>query len=101
MYLCDTGQLCSCTAGTGCQAIPAGVGGIAPEQRRNEHILEHGGKPAYAECGGCGHIHPLAFGGDCRDDGNRFTDDMLDEIYGLGGWDLFEFVDDHLIQVRP
>ncbi len=31
----------------------------------------------YYECGICDHLHPIDFTGDCRDDSNRFTNDVL------------------------
>jgi hypothetical protein len=46
-----------------------------------------GGKPAYYDCGICGHNHPLGWDGDCRDDANRFTHEALDKKYGVDGWE--------------
>lgn len=40
--------------------------------------------PVYYECGICGHCHPWAFNGDCRDDANRFTFTRLDDAHGAG-----------------
>ena len=34
----------------------------------------------YYECGICDHIHPWTFNGDCRDDANRFTTDIFDQL---------------------
>ena len=44
------------------------------------------GKPGqvFYECGICGHMHPTAWDGDCRDDANRFTNDELDRNFP--GW---------------
>jgi hypothetical protein len=42
----------------------------------------------YADCGCCDHYHPETFGGDCRDDSNRFTADELDERHGPDGWSI-------------
>lgn len=39
-------------------------------------------KPKYYLCGGCGHLHPFGWTGDCRVDENRFTYDQLDEKHG-------------------
>ena len=36
----------------------------------------------FYECGGCGHFHPAAFSGDCRDDANRYSTEDLPE-----GWE--------------
>ena len=36
----------------------------------------------YTECGCCGEWHPTHFAGDCRDDGNRYTTDELEDHYG-------------------
>ena len=33
----------------------------------------------FYECGGCDHLHPLGWTGDCRDDTQRYTSDVLDE----------------------
>jgi len=33
----------------------------------------------YYECGICDHLHPWDWSGDCRDDRNRFTNDILTE----------------------
>lgn len=41
----------------------------------------------FFQCGGCDSYHPLGFGGDCRDDSNRFAPDELDEKYGSFGWE--------------
>lgn len=43
----------------------------------------------YYECGICDCLHPCGFTGDCRDDGNRFALDELDEEYG---WDNVNIV---------
>lgn len=40
----------------------------------------------FFQCGGCDCYHPLGFGGDCRDDSNRFAPDELDEKYD-GDWE--------------
>jgi hypothetical protein len=48
--------------------------------------ISEDGRPQFVECGCCGHMHPINFGGDCRDDDNRFTLDQLDELYGEQGW---------------
>lgn len=42
------------------------------------------------ECGGCCQYHPKGFDGDCRDDANRLTDDVLDERYGPYGWAIVD-----------
>lgn len=42
--------------------------------------------PIYYDCGICGHNHPIAWDGDCRDDANRFTDAQLDEKHGADKW---------------
>ena len=46
-----------------------------------------------AECGSCGHYHlePLQGGAgnpqdDCRFDGNRYTAEELDGLFGPDGW---------------
>jgi hypothetical protein len=41
----------------------------------------------FYECGICGHCHPLTWDGDCRDDSNRFTNQELDDKYGVNGWE--------------
>jgi hypothetical protein len=38
--------------------------------------------PVYYDCGICGHFHPIAWNGDCRDDANRFTHDDLETKHG-------------------
>ena len=38
----------------------------------------------FYECDICGHIHPWSWDGDCRDDDNRFTFDIL-EAMGASG----------------
>lgn len=43
--------------------------------------------PVFVECGSCGQLHPTNFGGDCRDNDNRFTADELDGKYGAGKWE--------------
>ena len=35
----------------------------------------------FYECGCCGHLHPVEWNGDCRDDANRYT---WDQIEGMG-----------------
>ena len=42
--------------------------------------------PEFYECGICGHMHPINWNGDCRDDANRFTYDELDAKYGEDNW---------------
>jgi hypothetical protein len=40
----------------------------------------------YYECGICEHLHPWDWHGDCRDDANRFTDEVLrdgDEVASM------------------
>lgn len=49
--------------------------------------LNEGGRPRFIECGCCGMLHPVNFGGDCRDDDNRFAADQLDAKYGSHGWE--------------
>jgi hypothetical protein len=43
--------------------------------------------PQFYECGICGHYHPAAWDGDCRQDDARFAAGELDERYGVDGWD--------------
>lgn len=43
-------------------------------------------RPVFVECGYCSMYHPSGFGGDCRDDANRFSIKHLDEKYGNAGW---------------
>lgn len=45
-------------------------------------------KPVYYACGICGHNHPWRWVGDCREDGNRFTDEQLEQKHGRGGFEL-------------
>lgn len=52
------------------------------------------GKPTFYECGCCGHLHPLKWDGDCRDDNNRFTADELDTRYGENKWTELQIEDD-------
>lgn len=40
----------------------------------------------YRPCEICGGMHPITFGGDCRDKENRFTTEELDERHGADGW---------------
>ncbi len=40
------------------------------------------------ECGCCGHLHKAEFDGECRERNSRFTPDMLDERYGVAGWEI-------------
>lgn len=40
----------------------------------------------FYECGICNALHPCKFAGDCRDDGNRYSGDELDERYGPENW---------------
>jgi hypothetical protein len=47
-------------------------------------------KPKYYACEVCGHNHPWAWNGDCRDDANRFTDQQLDTRHGPSGYELAE-----------
>ena len=44
--------------------------------------------PKFVLCGCCYHYHPVDFWGDCRDNDNRFTEEELEEKYGLEsiGW---------------
>jgi hypothetical protein len=35
------------------------------------------GKRYFYECGGCDHLHPLGWTGDCREDSQRFRTDEL------------------------
>lgn len=42
----------------------------------------------FVECGCCDHFHPAEFGGDCRDDNNRFTLDELPNDAIIIGNDL-------------
>lgn len=43
-------------------------------------------RPEFYACGICGHCHPIAWDGDCRDDANRFTNAALDDLYSAEGW---------------
>ena len=43
----------------------------------------------FFECGGCDHLHPYGWTGDCRNDTNRFTYDKLDELFG-NAWSLVD-----------
>ena len=45
-------------------------------------------KPRYYECGICDQIHPWDWDGDCRDDANRLTLEVLDAEHG--SWDAWE-----------
>lgn len=60
------------------------LGHSTADEPDNLHRRTH--KPAFAECGSCGHYHPMNFSGDCRDDDNRFTSEALDKKYGPKGW---------------
>lgn len=43
--------------------------------------------PKFFECGGCEHLHPFGWAGDCRDDSMRYAAAALDERYnGPDGW---------------
>lgn len=42
----------------------------------------------YYECEICGHNHPWEWNGDCRDDAYRFTDEQLDKMHGLNGYEI-------------
>ena len=59
-----------------------------------ENISTETGKPQFVECGCCDSLHPASFNGDCRDDDNRFDVSMLDERYGLDGWEEFSEEDE-------
>lgn len=39
-------------------------------------------------CGGCDHLHPFGWTGDCRDDSQRFTYDRIETLHGRQdeGW---------------
>lgn len=43
-------------------------------------------------CGTCDHWHRAGYGGDCRDDSERFTDEQRDSLFGVegGGWAEYE-----------
>lgn len=51
--------------------------------------------PLYVECGSCGHFHRAEFGGDCRNDAERFTADELDAKHGENGW-IYESEEEQL-----
>ena len=44
----------------------------------------------FYECGICGHLHPRDWDGDCRDDGNRFTYNDLEDTWGKETLDCFD-----------
>ena len=46
-----------------------------------------GQRPTFYDCGICGHLHPVIWDGDCRDDNNRYSVDELDSEFGAFGWD--------------
>lgn len=35
-------------------------------------------RPKFYLCGGCDHLHPFGWTGDCRDNSQRFTHDQVD-----------------------
>ena len=41
--------------------------------------------PEFYNCGICGHWHPIAWNGDCRDDDNRFTTHAIEANHGNEG----------------
>lgn len=45
-------------------------------------------KPQFSECGCCGAYHRVEFNGDCRNDAERFAPQVLDEKYGVDGWEV-------------
>lgn len=47
-------------------------------------------KPHYVECGGCDHLHPAHYLGDCRADDMRFTYDQLDDRHGEHGYTVHD-----------
>jgi hypothetical protein len=56
--------------------------------------------PRFGLCDMCGHLHPVGFEGDCRDDRNRFSYESLNTLYGDDGWEesnLEEYTDEDYI----
>ncbi len=47
-------------------------------------------RPKYYRCGICESLHPALWGGDCREDANRYAPDELDRKHGALGWDEVE-----------
>ena len=45
----------------------------------------------YYECGICGACHPWEFHGDCRENESRFFPQDLDDLYGVDGWEQWEW----------
>lgn len=54
-------------------------------------------RPKFYECGGCGHLHPFGWAGDCRNDATRYSNGELDVQFGDDGW---ESVDERTGDVR-
>ena len=59
---------------------------VENEEQRTRREKGGGPVPSFVECGSCGAYHKVDFYGDCRDDGERFGPDQLDEQYGPFGW---------------
>jgi len=51
-------------------------------------------KILYVECGCCGHYHAPNFIGDCRDDANRFSADLIEALHGPTVWESVWTLDD-------
>lgn len=46
--------------------------------------------PKYFRCGGCEHLHPFGWDGDCREDSMRFTDEQVEKKHGTEGVNWLE-----------
>ena len=64
-----------------------GVQPVLPDQTDlDRRIANHLALPAFYTCAVCEHLHAVCWSGDCRDEGVRWTVDMLDDWYGAEGW---------------